>query len=436
MGHPSTIAPFPWGDVIVIIGLILLNGVFAMSELAIVSARKPRLQAMARKGVKGARTALDLGSEPGKFLSTIQIGITLIAVGVGAFSGASIEEPVAVRLQHLGLSTSLSNTLGFAVVVSVLTFVTLIFGELVPKQLALRTPERIAATMARPMLVMARLTKPLVWLLDHTSSLIFRLIGLDRETQQHVTAEELHLIFHDAHKSGVIEENERAIISGIVRLADRPVREVMTPRTEVNWIDLNADPETLHAALLNMHYARILVAKGSIDDVIGVLQSHDVMVELLAGRAVNIAALVKSAPIIPDQVDAMDALAALRRAEVPVALVHDEYGHFEGIVTPADLLAAIAGDYVSDEHGTETPAIVEGENGCLIVAGWTPADALSERLRLMLPEDRDYATVAGFVLAMMRRIPEVGDHFTEQGHRFEVSEIDERRIEQVIVRPA
>jgi len=433
MGQPPAIAPFPWGDVAIIVALIALNGVFAMSELAIVSSRKARLQAMERKGTHGAATALALGSNPGKFLSTIQIGITLIAVGVGAFSGASLAEPVAVRLEYLGLSHHLADWLGFAIVVTVLTFVSLIIGELVPKQLALRAPEPIAAAVAQPMLVLARAMAPIVWLLDQASALIFRLLGMNRESEHHVTAEELHLIFAEASKSGVIEENERAIISGVVRLADRPVREVMTPRTEVEWIDLHADPETLHAALVATPYARLLVAKGSIDEVVGVLQSHDVMVALLNAQPVDIAALVRPAPIIPDQVDAMDALAALRRAQVPVALVHDEYGHFEGIVTPADLLAAIAGDYVSEDLSGDGPAIVEGSDGRLIVAGWMPADALAERIGLPLPETRDYATVAGFVLAHLKRLPAVGDGFIEQGYRFDVTAMDERRIEQVTV---
>ena len=434
MGHTAAITPFPWGDILVIAALIALNGVFAMSELAIVSARRPRLQAMARKGVTGANTALDLGAHPGKFLSTIQIGITLIAVGVGAFSGAAIAEPIAARLEQHGVSHSLSDTLGFAIVVTALTFVTLILGELVPKQLALRSPERIAAAMARPMLIMAQVTAPIVWALDHTSAFIFRLLGMNRESQHHVTAEELHLIFAEATKSGIIEENERAIISGVVRLADRPVREVMTPRTEVAWVDVNADTATLHTALRTMRYMRLLVVDGAIDNVVGVLVSHDVLTKMLDGGAVVIANLMRPAPIIPDQVDAMAALELLRKAEVPLALVHDEYGHFEGVVTPADLLAAMVGDHDGDLNDGDGPAITELEDGSFAIAGWAPADALAERLDLMLPDDRDYATVAGFVLAQLKRLPSVGESFNEQGFQFEVALMDGRKIEHVIAR--
>ncbi len=434
MGTSSAIAAFPWGDLVIIAALIVLNGVFAMSELAIVSSRRPRLQALARRGMKGAKTALELGSNPGKFLSTIQIGITLIAVGVGAFSGSSIEHPISARLEAHGLSHGLAGTIGFAIVVTLLTFVTLILGELVPKQLALRAPEKIAAAMARPMLIMARVTAPIVWLLDHTSAAIFRMLRLKRDSPDHVTTEELHLIFAEASRSGVIDESERAIISGVVRLADRPVREVMTPRTQVAWIDLHADAQTLHAALRAMRHMRLLVVDGTVDNVVGVLVSHDVLTRMLDGGAVEIGTLMRLAPIIPDQVDAMAALEVLRKAEVPLALVHDEYGHFEGIVTPADLLAAMVGDHDGDPHDGEGPAITEQADQGLLIAGWAPADVLAERLGLILPDDRDYATVAGFVLAQLKRLPTTGDSFTEQGIAFEVVRMTGRKIDQLIAR--
>ena len=228
----SHLTPFPWGDVVIILGMIALNGVFAMSELAIVSARRARLEAITRKSqIKGAQTAIQLASDPGRFLSTVQIGITLIGIIAGAYSGASLGAPVAERLLLIGIPGDWADDISFALVVGLTTFASLIIGELVPKQFALRAPEPIAVVMAVPMVVLSKMTAPLVWLLDRTSALIFRLIGLNRESESHVTAEELHLIVAEASKSGVIEESERAIISGVVRLADRPVREVMTPRT-------------------------------------------------------------------------------------------------------------------------------------------------------------------------------------------------------------
>lgn len=433
MSTPPVLSPFPWTDVAIIIALIAVNGLFAMSELAIVSARRPRLEALARKGSSGAALAVELGASPGKLLSTVQIGISLIGIIAGAYSGASLGGPTGDRLQLLGLKPETAANVGFAIVIGLTTFVSLIIGELVPKQFALRSPEPIAAIAARPMLWLSKATAPLVWVLDQTSAMVFRLFGMNRESQSHVTAEELHLIVAEASKSGVIEESERAIISGVVRLADRPVREVMTPRTEIDWIDVDADKAAIKAALSDMPHSRLLVAKGSVDDVVGVVQARDIVGQLMAGRAVVLRDLMRPAPIVPDQVDAMDALAALRQADVPVALVHDEYGHLEGIVTPADLLAAIAGDFVSDQDDGDAPAIVERDDGSLLVAGWVAADTLAERIGLSLPEDRDYATVAGLALAEFKRLPDEGEHFSAGGWRFEVVDMDGRKIDKLLV---
>ena len=428
--------PFPWLDVLVILALIALNGVFAMSELAIVSSRKARLEAMARSGKRGARTALALGAEPNKFLSTVQVGITLIATLAGAFSGERLGGPTGARLQQLGLAPDSAQTLGFALVIGATTFVSLIVGELVPKQIALRSPEPLAAALAPPMAWLSRAAAPLVWLLDRTSAGIFRLIGLSRESDEHVTAEELHLIVAEASKSGVIEEHERSIISGVVRLADRPVREVMTPRTEVDWLDCNLDDAGVRAQLLATPRTRLPVADGSVDAVVGVVQARDIAAALFRGEPLDLRVLMRKAPVVIDQIDAMDALTALRAAEVPMALIHDEYGHFEGIVTPADLLAAIAGEFASDADPHEAPSVVERDDGSLLVAGTMAADALADRIGIELPEDRDYATVAGLALAVLKRLPDEGESFVEQGWRFEVVDLDGRRIDKLLVSAA
>jgi putative hemolysin len=430
---PFPLTPYPWTDVAIILALVALNGVFAMSELAIVSARKPRLEAMARRGKTGARIAIDLGADPGRFLSTVQIGITLIGIIAGAYSGASLGGPTGERIAQLGIKAETAEALGFAIVIGITTFLSLIIGELVPKQFALRAPEPIAATMALPMVWLAKATAPLVWLLDRTSALIFRVLGMNRESESHVTAEELHLIVAEASKSGVIEESERAIISGVVRLADRPVREVMTPRTEVDWIDADADRDALLAVLRTLPHSRMLVAEGSVDKIIGVVQARDIVAKLVDGADIDLRALMKTAPIVPDQVDAMDALEALRRADVPMAMVHDEYGHLEGIVTPADLLAAIAGDFASDHDIDTDPPLVERDDGSLLVSGWLPADTLAERIGITLPDDRDYATVAGLALAEFKRLPSIGDHFALGGHKFEVVDMDGRKIDKLLV---
>ena len=435
----APLAPFPWYDVAIIMVLVAVNGLFSMSELAIVSARKARLEAMARakpKRARGAHAAIALAADPGKFLSTVQIGITLIAVVSGAFSGASLGEPVAARLERLGLVHDTAHTVGIALVIGLTTVASLVIGELVPKQIALRHPEPIAVAAALPMRWLAVGTAPVVWALDATSRLIFRLLGLDRDADDQVTAEELQLIVAEASKSGVIEEHERSIISGVVRLADRPVREVMTPRTEVDWLDCSLGAEEIRERLLSSPRTRLPVGDGSIDAVVGVVQSRDIAAALFRGEPLRLRDLMRKAPVVIDQIDAMDALDALRSAEVPMALIHDEYGHFEGIVTPADLLAAIAGEFASDTDPDEAPSIVGRDDGSLLVAGTAAADALADRLGIELPEDRDYATVAGLALAVLRHLPHEGESFVEQGWRFEVVDLDGRRIDKLLVSAA
>ena len=434
MVPPSPLAPYPWVDVVIILVLVAVNGVFAMSELAIASSRKARLEAMARTGSAGARAALQLSADPGKFLSTVQVGITLIAVISGAYSGEALGEPTAIRLQHwFGWSTDFADKAGFALVIGLTTFISLIIGELVPKQIALRSPEPIAAVMAVPMAWLARVAAPVVWLLDSTSALLFRLIGLSRESEDQVTAEELHLIVAEASKSGVIEEHERSIISGVVRLADRPVREVMTPRTEVDWLDIGLDEAGIREKLATTSHTRLPVAEGSVDAVIGVVQARDIVAAAIRGDPLDLEQLMRPAPIVIDQLDAMDALVRLRRAEVPMALIHDEYGHFEGIVTPADLLAAIAGAFASDVDPHESPDFVQRDDGSYLVAGSASADLVAEKLDLDLPGDRDYATAAGLVLAVLKRLPAEGESIVEQGWRFEVVDLDGRRIDKLLV---
>ena len=429
----APLPPFPWIDVAIILALTAMNGVFAMSELAVVSSRKARLEAMARSGRRWARAALVLGADPGKFLSTVQIGITLIGILTGAYSGASLGAPTGARLAALGIPAETAQTLGFVLVITVTTYASLIIGELVPKQFALRAPETVASIVAGPMRWLAILTAPVVWVLDSSSALIFHLLRLDRENEEQVTAEELQLIVAEASKSGVIEEHERSIISGVVRLADRPVREIMTPRTEVDWLDCRATDAEIRATLAATQHTRLPVGDGSIDTVAGVVQARDIAAALLRGEEIHLPSLMRKAPVIIDRIDAPDALLALRGAEVPMALIHDEYGHFEGIVTPADLLAAIGGAFVSDADPREAPDVVERDDGSLLVAGTMPADNLAERLGIDLPEDRDYATVAGLALAVFRHLPGEGESFVEQGWKFEIVDLDGRRIDKLLV---
>ena len=428
---------FPWPDVLIILGLIALNGVFAMSELAIVSARKPRLTAMVKNapsGIlrRGAAVAVELADDPGRFLSTVQIGITLISIVAGAYSGSALGKPVGESLVPLGIAPDRAATLGFTLVIILTTYASLIIGELVPKQFALRRPETIAAVMALPMRWLAIATAPLGWLLDGSSALIFKLLGLSRESRNNVTAEELHQVVAEAHGAGVLEESERQIISGVVRLADRPAREVMTPRVDVDWIDVDADEQTLRAALVASSHNRFPVAEGSVDTIVGVVQARDIAAALIEGRALVLRDLMRTAPVVPDQMDAMDALLVLKRAEVPMAFVHDEYGHFEGLITAANILSALAGDFASDADEGTDPPLVERADGSWLVSGSLSADALSDRLGVTLPDDRDYATTAGFALSVLKRLPETGERFRHDGWLFEIVDMDGRKIDKLL----
>lgn len=426
-------APFPWFDLLILAGLILLNGVFSMSELAIVSARTGQLRLAAERGSGAAKTALSLANDPGKFLSTVQIGITLIGIISGAYSGATLGGPVGERLALLGIGAETAENLGFAVVIALTTYFSLVVGELVPKQLALRAAVPIALIMARPMAFLAKVAAPFVWLLDSSSGALMRLIGVRHRGEHALTHEELQMILADATHSGVIEEEERAMLSGIMRLTDRPVRELMTPRTEIDWIDRKATPEAIRDAIARSPHSLLPVADGSADKMLGVVKVREILALLLAGQRVQLRRLIRKAEVVPDQLDAMDALRVLQQSGVGMAMVHDEYGHLEGIVTPADLLTAIAGSFASLQDEGDEPEWVERQDGSLLVSGAMSADAMAERLEIALPEPREFATAAGFVLHMLRKLPVEGECFEEQGWRFEVVDMDGRKIDKLLI---
>lgn len=428
--------PFPWTDLFIIAGLIVLNGVFAMSELAIVSAKTSRLQQAANKGSGAAQTALDLAADPGKFLSTVQIGITLVAIVSGAYSGASLGGPVGERLAMLGVPAEYAEEVGFALVIALTTYATLVVGELVPKQIALRAAMPISLVMGRPIALLAKVAAPLVWLLDASSGLLIKLLGVRKSGQAAVTAEELHMLFAEATQSGVIEHEQHQMLQGVVRLAQRPVREVMTPRPEIDWLDVAADEDAIRAAIETSPHSLMPVAEGSPDKVIGVVKVRDIMTRMVAGEPIDLAALLKKAEVVPDQLDAVDALRVLQQAEVPLAMVHDEYGHLDGIVSPVDLLTALVGDFASDQDPGDTPGVVEREDGSLLVSGSLSADALADRLDLEYGEDREFGTAAGYALHVLKKLPAEGEYFTDQGWRFEVVDMDGRRIDKLLVSDA
>lgn len=429
------VTPFPWTDLLIIAGLILINGLFSMSELAIVSARSARLKVSAEKGSGAAQTALDLAADPGRFLSTVQIGITLIGIIAGAYSGASLGGPVGERVALLGVPERFAAELGFALVIIATTYASVVVGELVPKQLALRMAEPVALIMARPMALLAKAMAPFVWLLDRSSALILRLFSIRGGDSEQLTAEELHMIFAEATRTGVIEEEERAMMTGVMRLAERPVRELMTPRNQIDWIDADADETQLRAKIEASPHSLLPVVdgEGAPDNVVGILKVKEALAALVAGRTVDVRAMMRKAEVIPDQLDAMDALRKLQTAEVAMAVVHDEYGHLEGLVTPSDMLAALAGTFVAHQDEGDEPMVVVREDGSLLVSGAMPADALADRLEMALPDDREYATAAGYVLAVLKKVPREGEHFVDQNWRFEVVDMDGLRIDKILV---
>jgi len=283
------------------------------------------------------------------------------------------------------------------------------------------------------MALLARVAAPLVWVLDSSSALLIRLLGVRPGGQSAVTAEELHMIFADATRSGVIEAGQHQILTGVVRLAERPVREMMTPRREVDWIDINADEAAIRQAIEDSPHSLLPVADGSPDNMLGVVKVREVLGAMVADRKVNLKQLMRKAEVVPDQLDAMDALRLLQQSEVAMAMVHDEYGHLDGIVTPVDLLIAIVGEFASDQDQGEGPLIVEREDGSLLVSGAFSADALADRLGTEYAEDREFGTVAGYVLSVLKQLPVEGDHFHDQGWRFEVVDMDGRRIDKLLV---
>lgn len=425
--------PFPWTDLAIILVLVVINGVFAMSELAIVSAKTSTLEAKAEAGSTSARTAIALAADPGKFLSTVQIGITLIGIIAGAYSGASLGGPVGERMAALGLPAQYADETGFALVIALTTYLSVVVGELVPKQLALRNAVPLALIMARPMAFLSRAAAPLVWLLDTSSAAIIRLFGIRRTDEASVTAEELHMIFAEATRSGAIEAEQRRLLTGVVRLAERPVREMMTPRTAVDWIEADADTAEIRQTIEDSPHSLMPVADGSPDTILGVVKVREVLAAMVAGEAVSIRAMMRRVEVVPDQLDAMDALRVLQSSEVAMALVHDEYGHFEGLVTPVDLLTAIVGTFVSDQDEGDQPQVVVREDGSLLVAGSYSADAMADRLRIDYDENREFGTAAGYVLSVLKKLPAEGEHFTDQGWRFEVVDMDGRRIDKLLV---
>ncbi|WP_439579424.1 hemolysin family protein [Elioraea sp.] len=422
-------------EIAIILLLVLVNGLLALSELAVVSSRKRRLDAMARRGVRGAAAALALAQDPQRFLPTVQVGITLVGVLAGAFGGVGLARTLGTWLESLPHIGAEAHAIAFAIVVAAITLASIVLGEIVPKTLALRRPEPLAATVAPFLVWLAWAAAPAVWLLRSLSGLVLRLFGAHTAPATTVTEEEVKALVAEGAEAGVIEAEERQMIERVLRLPDRPIRAIMTPRMEVGWIDGNDPPPAIAARIRAIAHERLLVCRGGLDDVVGVVRAKELLDAALAGEPLGLDAVIRPAPVLPDHTSVLDAIAILRREPIGLALVVDEYGSFEGIVTAADMLEAIVGE-VADEVG-QPPAgeVVTREDGSLLMDGMMPVDEVKATLGLhQLPEEGGYHTLAGLILALARRIPAEGDQVVWGGFRFEVVDMDARRIDKVLVR--
>ena len=412
--------------------LIVVNGLLALSELAVVSARPGRLKVLVQQSVKGSRRALALAADPGRFLSTVQIGITLIGIIAGAFSGVTLAARLSGWFMAEGISERVAEPLAYGSVVTLITYLSLIVGELVPKQIALHNPEKIACLVAPAMTILSRVASPLVSLLDFSGKLVLKILGQRAVTASRVTDEEIKTLVAEAESAGVLEPEEREMITRVMQLADRTVRSVMTPRRDVDMIDLAEDDDINRAHIIESAHSRLPVYESSSDAVLGVIQAKDLLDRCLQNDPLNIREAVRRAPIVTDTMDTLDVVSLLKASPVHIGLVHDEYGHFQGVVTSADILEAIVGEF-RHEEGVSEPNLVRRADGSYLVSGAMSADDLAEAFALPLPEDRSYHTVAGLALSGFGKLPEVGESVRMHGWQFEVVDMDGRRIDKILL---
>ena len=420
-----------WPLVIVLV-LVVLNGFFAMSELAIVSARRPRLETMAKAGDRGAARALRLASDPTGFLSTVQIGITLIGIFAGAYSGATLSEPLAAALRRIPALAEIARPLAFAVVVVGTTYVSLVIGELVPKRLALRNPEGLAAFVSGPMTVLAVVGQPIVWFLRASTEAVLWLLRVRGERPSAVTEEEVKAMIAEGTDAGVFHEAERELLEGVIRFADRPLRGVMVPRPAIAWIDAGDPLPAILDEVMASGYSRFPLCDGDVDKVLGFLHVKDILQLKLSGSE-DIRAAAREPLYVGETFQALRMIELFRSSGIHLALVVDEYGSLEGLVTPTDLLTSIAGD-LPDHGEVEGGGAIQREDGSWLLDG---SLAVEEAAHVLGAEDMrpdDYVTLAGMIIEKLGHIPEPGESVTLHGWCFEVVDLDGRRIDKVLAR--
>ncbi|HEV2529680.1 MAG TPA: hemolysin family protein [Thermomicrobiales bacterium] len=424
-------------EIAIIVVLIIANGLFSMSEIAVVSSRKARLQQAADSGSAGARSALALSDNPGRFLSTVQVGISLIGVLSGAFGGATLASRLAPVIEPIPVIGGSAQPVAFVIVVILITYATLILGELVPKRIGLSNPERVAAQIAPPMTALARVTSPAITLLERSTQLVLRLVPGGDAEEPPVTESEIAVLLDQGTEAGVFVAAERDLIGRVFELGDRRAINLMTPRSEVTWLDLEDPFETNRDLILSSHRSIFPVAMASLDDLRGVVRAKDILADLQRGTSHELEKHIRPVEFVPEGLPALRLLETFKRASDPMAIVVDEYGGTQGIVTLHDVLEEIVGD-IGEEHHAEDPDAVEREDGSWLIDGMVPVDGFLSLLGLPpLPDEEDgnYNTLGGFVLTRTGRIPDAGDLFDWQGWRFEVMDMDGNRVDKVLASP-
>lgn len=421
-------------EIFVVLALTLLNGFFAMSELAIVSARRARLDLMAEAGHAGAALAADLSRDPSRFFSAVQFGITLLSIISGAFGTATLGDRLSAWLATVPLVAKYAEPIGFSVIIVLISYLNVVLGELVPKRIALAYPETVAARVAKPLAVIGALGRPVVAIFGVSSAFILTLLRVPQTRDETVTEEEVHTMLEEGTTSGVIDPAEKAMVREIIGLADTPVSDIMTRRTEVFWIDVADDPDAVRAELRQCPYSRVVVAKGgSIDEPLGFVHKKDLFNLMLEGAPLDIEKSVREPLFVPEATSVLDALELFREKRNHFAFVLDEFGTFEGIVTLTDMLVAITGD-IPEEHETQNQTILERADGTFLVDGRTEIDEIEERLGIAVPQDARYRTVAGLALEAFGRIPTEGQIARVDDWTLEVMDMDGRRIDKLLFR--
>lgn len=416
-------------ELIVIAILIALNNILAMTEAALLSVRKARLQQRVNDGDKQAQAALHLTENPNQFLSVIQIGITLIDVLTGAVAGATLAEFLSKELKNIPALAPHSETIGLAVVVLVITYFSIVLGELVPKRLAIQNPEKIASIAARPMLVLSKMLSPVVRFLSFSTDLILRIIGARSSTEPPVTEEEIHVLLDQGTQAGIFEVAEQDMVAGVFRLNDRRVYSLMTPRTEIVWLDVRDTPEEILAKMTEGPYSRFPVCQGSLDNVLGIVKARELLTRSLAGQPIALKECLTPALFIPETTFASRALEVFKENNKKLVLVIDEFGGVTGLLTINDVLEEIVGDIETGE-----PQATQRQDGSWLLDGMLDVDEFKEIFHLAnLPNEDDYETLGGFVMNSLGRIPHTADQFEWQGLRFEVVDMDGRRVDKVLV---